>query len=67
MKLITIRKIVGNKYLSFMGQLIEVYRYVEEFLLPLTAPIRSQWIRKMDRLNRLLTKGRRLRGDVLAV
>lgn len=67
MNLITIRKLCGRKWMWLYGMKFPTYRLEEEFLLPLSELIRSQWVRKMDRLNRLLTKGRRLRGDVLAV
>lgn len=68
MKTIEVWKVCGSKFFYFMGVFMgECYRTAESFIVPLTISAKSQWRRETSRINRLLSKGNRMRGDVLAV
>lgn len=57
-------KICGRKF-GYMGKSkFEFFRYAEEFMIPLKEPVRHQYFRSVQRLNRLLPIGHRCRGDV---
>lgn len=72
MKTIIIRIKCGRKY-SYISRGVAIVRYesyrdTEEFPLVTRIAAKDQWFRRMTaRLTRLLTAGRRYRGDVLAV
>jgi hypothetical protein len=57
-------KICGKKFGYIGDQIFEYFRYAEEFMIPLKEPVRHQYFRSVQRLNRLLPVGHRCRGDV---
>ncbi|MDK8182071.1 hypothetical protein [Paenibacillus sp. UMB4589-SE434] len=44
---------------------ISAYKWEEEFIVPMVIPAQHQWYKITRRMNRLMTSGRRVRGDVL--
>jgi|GEM_PF-5576269 hypothetical protein len=69
MKFLTIWKVCGKNYVwvNWHGrrEKIKLNRHAEEFTVLLSEPIEHQHYRKKNRVDRLLSKGNRYRGDVL--
>lgn len=51
----------------FVGDKFEKYKNLNPYPIVPAVVMKSQWIRATKRINRLLSKGHRMRGDVLAV
>ncbi|MCM3294235.1 hypothetical protein M3661_29550 [Paenibacillus sp. MER 180] len=65
MKSIIKRMICGGKWLKlWTGVRIRAWMWQEEFIVPLVEVSMHQWYKQSKRLNKLMTAGRRCRGDV---